>query len=175
MDLEVPAIFPKVLLMNDRCDEATAPFVGSIAFFRRYTEDVEEWLTFWDEERQHYRLIQSVRAEGETFRTCLHTEIESVTDLSRERDYIISGLSVAHHQAPIVWPDTLESQWVIVQFFPVLLYGQSSRRSVEQNPRVRWMTLREIHAGQTSDGKLFDPRQHYLIERSDIIPAHIKN
>ena len=160
--------------MNDHCDESAAPFVGSIAFFRRYTDDVEEWLTFWDEERQHYRLIQAVRSEGESFRTCLHAEIESITGLSRERDYIISGMSAAHHQAPIVWPETLESQWVIVQFFPVQVYGENAWSIVGRLAGARWMTLSEIHAGQTADGKPFDPRQHHLIERADIIPAHIK-
>lgn len=161
--------------MNDCGREVAEPFVGSLAFFRRYTDDVEEWLTFWDDDRQHYRLIQSNRGEGESYRSCLHDEIESVTGLSRQRDYIISGLSVAHHQTPIVWPDTLESQWVIVQFFPVQLYGENARRAVDRLAGARWMTLREIFAGRTSDGEPFDPHQHHLIERADIIPAHIKD
>jgi hypothetical protein len=160
--------------MNDCEQEAGEPFVGSLAFFRRVVDDVEEWLTFWDDDRQHYRLIQSARGEGETYRSCLHNEIESVTGLSRDRDFIISGLSVAHHQSPIAWPDGSEPQWVIVQFFPVQLYGENARRTVDRLGSARWMTLSEIFAGRTTDGEPFDPRQHHLIERADIIPAHIK-
>jgi len=160
--------------MFDHCDESAAPFVGSIAFFRRYVDDVEEWLTFWDEDRRHYRLIQAARTEGESYRSCLHSEIEAMTGLSRQRDYLISGMSVAHHQAPIVWPDTLDSQWVIVQFFPVQLYGENARQIVDALPGTRWMTLSEIFAGQAADGQPFDPRQHHLIERADILPAHIR-
>ena len=122
--------------MNDDSDDAIELFVGSIAFFRRYTEDVEEWLTFWDEDRRCYRLIQAIRTTGTTYRTCLHDEIESMTGMSRERDYIISGMSVAHHQAPIVWPGEPVPQWTIVQFFPVQLYGENARRIVEQEQAV---------------------------------------
>ncbi|MBD3673858.1 MAG: hypothetical protein HUJ26_10070 [Planctomycetaceae bacterium] len=159
--------------MNEH-DEVSTAFVGSIGIVRRFINEVEQWLMIRDDELQVYRMIQSQREEGETYRECLHKNLIAELGLNPKKDYIISGLSMAHHQAPIEWPGEETPQWVIVQFFPVHLYGQKARDLIDQHPRIRWFTLTEIAQASPQEGYQFDSRQLELIERADIIPAHIK-
>ncbi|MDB4638239.1 NUDIX domain-containing protein [bacterium] len=112
--------------------------------------------------------------EEETFRDCLHKSLEAELGLNPTKDYIISGLSLAHHQAPVEWPGEETPQWVIVQFFPIQLYGQAARDKVSRLPNVQWLTLSEIAKGCSADGKPFDMKQRLLIERADLIPAYLK-
>lgn len=81
---------------------------------------------------------------------------------------------MAHHQAPIEWPGEEIPQWVIVQFFPIQLYGNAAREKVEQLTNTQWLPLKDIAHGDSREGKLFDERQRILIERADLIPAHLK-
>jgi len=161
--------------MNGSEPQPAKPFVGSIALVRRLAGDAEEWLALWDEEADQYRLPQAQRSEGESFRTCLIETLETCLQLDRKSDFIIAGLSRAHFQAPIEWPDEEYPQWVIVEFFAVDLYGKQSRQQVEQLPGVRWLSLREVARGVTCDADLICPRQRTLIERADILPAALSN
>ena len=154
-------------------DSLDEPFVGSIALVSRFLEKQEQWLTVWDDGNGVYRLIDARRKSAESFRSCLHAEIETELGLSRKRDFLISGLSRAHHQAPIEWPDLEAPQWYVVQFFQVVLYGKQSRAAVERLANVRWQSLNEISAGRTVDGRPFCPKQRTLIERADILPASV--
>jgi len=156
-------------------DQKNPAFVGSLGIVRRFVDEEEQWLTIWDAKDSAYRLVQSTREESETFRDCLHKQLAFDLGLNPKKDYVISGLSMAHHQAPIEWPDECVPQWVIVQFFPVQLYGQAARNKVEQRSDVCWFTLPEIAEGRNSDGKPFHPKQLLLIERADLIPPHLKS
>lgn len=161
--------------MSDPEPQSTSPFVGSIALVRRIVDETEEWLALWNEEAEVYRLPQAPRTEGETFRTCLIEALETCLQLDRKSDFLIAGLSRAHFQAPIEWPDEEYPQWVIVEFFAVDLYGKQSWRRVEQLPGGRWLSLREISRGVTCDADPICPRQRTLIERADILPASLSS
>lgn len=136
--------------------------------FRRYVDEAEQWLTVWDADRNAYRLIEALR-ESESFRTCLHDAIEDELDLDRN-DYLISGYSAAHHQAPIEWPGESVAQWVVVEFFPVDPYGRKAEGKVEQVEYSRWFTLSEIARGRTAEGDAFCGMQRLLIHRAQILP-----
>jgi len=155
-------------------DEQNPAFIGSLGIVRRYVDETEEWLTIWDEIEEVCKLIQADRTEEETFRDCLHKNLEAELSLNAKKDYIISGLSMAHHQAPIEWPGEETPQWVIVQFFPIQIYGQAARDKVDRLPNVQWLTLSEIAKGCSTEGKPFDEKQRLLIERADLIPAYLK-
>jgi hypothetical protein len=161
-------------IMHELSEYGSEPFIGSIGFFRTFVDGTEHWLCFSDDDRQQYHLLQARRQEGESFMSCLHQEIERMTGLDRSNDYIISGLSVAHHQAPIEWSDGEPPQWVIVQFFPIQLYGSRARSRVEHLENTRWFTLTEIAQGQTTDRKPFNRYQRALIERADLLPAYLQ-
>lgn len=160
--------------MYELSEYGAEPFIGSIGYFRRFVDETEHWLCFWDDGLQEYHLLQARRLEGESFLTCLHQEIEGKTGLDRINDYIISGLSVAHHQAPIEWSDGEPPQWVIVQFFPIQLYGSRARYRVDSLVNARWFTLAEIAQGQSIDGKPLHRYQRALIERADLLPAYLQ-
>jgi hypothetical protein len=149
-------------------------FVGSFAMVRRHTDHGEQWLTVWDEHRKTFRLIESRREPPHTFRTCLDDAIEEDLELDRKRDYLVSGYSSAHHQAPIEWPGIDQPQWVVVEFFPVDLYSKRAAGMVEELPHVRWFTLSEIAKGSSADGDKFCPLQHLLIHRADILPPRYR-
>jgi hypothetical protein len=149
-------------------------FVGSIAMIRRYVEEQEQWLCIWDPSRTAFRLIEARRGENENFRSCLDDAIETDTPLSRKSDYLISGLSRAHHQAPIEWSGNDVPHWVVVQFFIVDLYGKKSEGRIQSAQNTRWWTHAEIARGFSSDGNRFCERQKVLIARADILPPWIK-
>lgn len=155
-------------------DDDNPAFIGSLGIVRRFVDETEQWLMIRDEVEPFYRLIQSHRGEEETFRDCLHKDLAAELGLNPKKDYIISGLSVAHHQAPIEWPGEETPQWVIVQFFPVHLYGQTARDTISQLSHAQWFTLKEIAKGISNEGHRFDPKQLELINRADLIPPHIK-
>lgn len=153
---------------QNRMLRTDAPFVGSFAMLRRQTGDVEQWLTIWDPVRNVFRLIEATRG-SDSFRTCLHEAIEDELELDRN-DYLISGYSAAHHQAPIEWPDAAVPQWVVVEFFPVDLYGSQSAAKVERMEHTRWFSLSEIARGRTAEGDVFCQLQRQLIHRAQILP-----
>lgn len=162
--------------MSDSCSSHASPspppppFIGSIALVRRLAGDQEEWLALWDAKRAAYRLAQAERAAGETYRSCLDAAIEDAFGL-QNRDYIVSGLSRAHYQAPVEWPGEASPQWVLVQFFMVELYGASGREQIARAPGLRWLSMQEIARGRTAEGDPVDERQRLLFERAGIIPA----
>lgn len=151
-----------------------ASFVGSLAMVRRYEDDEQRWLTVWDEDRTAFRLIEARRVKPESFRSCLDDELEDCLELSRKTDYLISGFSHAHHQAPIEWPGCRQPQWVVVEFFPVDLYGKRAASIIESISDARWLTLREISLGVCSDGETFCEWQRTLIHRAEILPPQFR-
>lgn len=150
------------------------PFVGSFALFRRLRGSEEEWLLVDDGQSGMLRLIESERKAPDTFRSCLFSAIESELGLSRKSDFIISGLSRAHHQAPVEWPDTQRVKWVVVQFFPVDAYGPAPEQQLAERPNLQWISMAEVAAGRSHSGMPICPRQRLLIERADILPPHIR-
>lgn len=158
-------------MTEDPLQQVDRPFVGSIALVRRFVADDEQWLMVWDERAGAFRLPIARRGEGESYRECLHAALEETLGLDRTRDYVISGLSRAHFQAPIEWPDEPQPHWVIVQFFAVDLYGRESEAIIEQLPGARWLTMSEIARGVTSTADPICQRQRILIERTDLLPA----
>ncbi len=159
--------------MNSDSSPTRSAFVGSIALVRRLVGESEEWLGIWDETSGTFRLPHANRGEHETFRSCLHAVIEEELELNRKNDYIISGLSRKHFQAPIEWPGETVPQWVIVEFFTVDLYGRTSRAAVDRLPNVRWISLREMARGWTSDGYRICDHHQTLIRRADLLPASV--
>jgi hypothetical protein len=156
--------------MSRECGSSPPPpFIGSIALVRRMAGDEEEWLALWDDVVAAYRLVQAERGEGESYRDCLAAAIEAELGLEH-RDYIISGLSRAHYQAPVEWPGAQFPQWVLVQFFMVELYGARSREKLAAAPGLRWLSMREVAQGRTSEGDPVWDRQRILFERAGIIP-----
>ena len=154
---------------SHQCGSAPRPFVGSIALLRRIVDKAEEWLAAWDDESQRYVFPQAERGPGQTYRSCLEAAVATTFGLDQCRDFIISGLSRAHYQAPVDWGDDLPPQWVIVQFFPVELYGRRSAELVAGNDSVRWLALEEVFRGQTRDGARIAFQQCELIRRADLI------
>ena len=154
-------------------DDKNAAFIGSIGIIRRFVDENEQWLMIRDDFENTYRLIQADREENETFRDCLHKNLETELGLNPKKDYIISGLSMAHHQAPIEWPGEERPQWVIVQFFPIQLYGQSARDKITQHSTAEWISLADIAIDKSPNGYQFDLKQRELINRADLIPPHL--
>jgi hypothetical protein len=162
-------------MTQDPLQQVDRPFVGSIALVRRFVADDEQWLAVWDERAGAFRLPIARRGDVESYRECLHATLEEALNLNRSRDYVISGLSRAHFQAPIEWPDEPLPQWVIVQFFAIDLYGRESEAIVEQLPGARWLTMSEVARGVTSTGHPICPRQRILIDRTDLLPAEYRS
>ncbi len=148
---------------------APAPFVGSIAIVIQGHERDTQWLAVWDDVRAAYRFIEARREVPESYRTCLIEPIEDELDLS-SRDYLLSNYSLAHHQSPIEWPGESEPAWVVVEFFPVYLYGTAAEAQVDALDHVRWWSLDEIAKKESIDGKPFCERQHLLLKRANILP-----
>lgn len=149
------------------------PFIGSIGFLRRLVGEDEEWLGTWSNIADAFEFPQARRGPDETFRSCLPSAIESTFGLDRRSDFVVSGLSRAHIQAPIQWSDTDLPQWVIVEFFVADLFGEQSRKLVDQRVGARWVTLREVARGRTADGDLISSKQRELILRADLLPARL--
>lgn len=155
---------------------ADGRFVGSLGMIRRFDDDEDEsWLTIRDDVRGAYRLIEARREPPHSFRSCLHEAIVADLRLEKKRDYLISSFSVAHHQAPIEWPGSDQPQWVVVEFFPIDLYGSRAEEKVSQLSDVRWWTLGEIARGVSDDGHEFCERQRTLIRRADILPPWVSS
>lgn len=128
-----------------------------------------EWLSVWDDVRAAYRLIEARREGTDSYRTCLIEPIEDELELTA-RDYLLSNYSLAHHQSPIEWPGESVPAWVVVEFFPVYLYGRKAEESVKSLEHVRWWSMGEISRAKSVDGKPFCVRQHLLLMRADILP-----
>lgn len=162
-------------MTDDPLRQTHSPFVGSMALVRRNVAGDERWLAVWDQQAGVLRLPLARRGESDTYRTCLHQVLEDLLGLDRSRDYLISGLSRGHFQAPIEWPGELQPQWVIVEFFAVDLYGSQSRDRLERLPHTCWLTMSEIARGATDAGDPICERQRTLIERADLLPAAYRN
>ena len=156
---------------QDSCRRSPLPFIGSIALLRRIAGEDEEWLAIWDEELGCYRFPQAERGAGESYRSCLESAVAEAFGLDQRRDFLIAGLSRAHFQAPVEWPDSPAPQWVLMQFFPVELYGRHAVEVIGERRSVRWLTMQDVHRGWTDDGAAVSPRQCELIRRADIIPV----
>lgn len=148
----------------------TPPFVGSIAIVRRGHERDAQWLTVWDDGTSSYRFVEARRGADQSFRTCLIEPIEDELDFN-SRDYLLSQYSLAHHQAPIEWPGELVPAWVVIEFFPVHLYGKQAVRKIDELEHVRWWSMHELFKGSATSGEPLCVRQHLLMLRADILPA----
>jgi len=155
---------------HQQCRSAPRPFVGSMALLRRIIDEAEEWLAVWDDDSERYLFPQAERGDGETYRSCLEAAVATTFGLDQRRDFIISGLSRAHYQAPVDWGDDFPPQWVIVQFFPVELYGRRGAELIAGNDSLRWLALDEVYRGETRDGARIAYQQCELIRRADLIP-----
>ena len=148
---------------------APASFVGSIAIVTRGHNRDAQWLAVWDDVRAAYRFIEARRVGVHSYRTCLIDPIEDELDLVTS-DYLLSDYSLVHHQSPIEWPGESLPAWVVVQFFPVHLYGRNAEAKIDALNSVRWWSMEEIATGRSKGGEPFCERQHLLILRSDILP-----
>lgn len=162
-------------MTDDPLRQTDTPFVGSMALLRKIVAGDEQWLAVWDEQAGTFRLPMARREEGESYRTCLHTVLQGLLGLDRRRDYVISGLSRGHFQAPIEWPADPPPQWVIVEFFAVDLYGGRSQENIERLSGTCWLTMSEVARGVTGTGDPICQRQRTLIERADLLPAAYRN
>ncbi|MEZ6065670.1 MAG: hypothetical protein R3B90_08165 [Planctomycetaceae bacterium] len=146
-------------------------FVGSIGLLRRMVDEEEEWLAEWDEFTSVYRFPLARRIEGTSYRSCLEPAVAESFGLDSRRDFIVSGLPKAHYQAPVEWAVDAPPQWVLVEFFPVELYGRSAVDKLARARTLRWLSGAELVAGSTADGAALDPYQCELIRRADVVAA----
>ena len=149
-----------------------APFIGSIALLRQTADDAtEQWLASWDDVDDCFSFPFAERGDQPSYRTPLLSAVGERFALDPSRDFLISGLSRAHFQAPIDWRGWQSPQWVVVQFFSVDLYGRDALPKIERQSQLRWVTPREVATQRTQDGSPLSQIQCELIQRDHLIPV----
>lgn len=146
------------------------PWIGSIALVRRFVDEAEQWLSVKHVQRRVFELPQAARGTADTFRSCLDEALETTLGLTRQSDYLISGVARAHYQAPIDWPDQSLPQWVIVEFFAVDLYGKRAERIIDDLSDARWLSVSELQNGMTTDRVAICSRQVHLLKAAHVLP-----
>jgi hypothetical protein len=71
-----------------------------------------------------------------------------------------------------VLPGESEPHHVAVAFYLVNLYRAAAREALAAYPNGRWLSSRELLAGETRDGKPVSPVLSSLLQRSGVIQAH---
>lgn len=96
----------------------------------------------------------SERLERESFRETVTREIAWQLDLDRDKDFVVSNMAVGSHE--FVEKEFNVDHHVAIAFYRARLFTEFSRNKIESNANCRWVSSKELCAGQLEDGQPFD-------------------
>jgi hypothetical protein len=143
-------------------------YFRSIALIPRGAEGRASWFCRWSDQHAYFDFVTGERVREESFRSCIEREVVNTLGLC-PKDFLVANMAQLELEFVAVLPGETEPSHVRVAFYMVRPYGQTSREVVESSPGGRWLTGRELLAGQTDDGAAVNPILTYLLKRSEVI------
>jgi len=128
--------------------------VAALALIRRAAPTGDEYLTQWNEKWGMYSLVGGHVEGEETFRECCVREVAEELELA-----LGVGFAVAERpMRPEVEYTAMSGGLNVMTLYRVALFAVELRTpeavaKVSAMPENRWLTLPEVSAGATTDGK----------------------
>lgn len=147
-------------------------YFRSLALISQATDSTSTWLCLWNDHGKHFDFVTAeVDSDSDkSFRESLHREVLETFSLN-QRDILVANMAQLNLEFADTLPGHLEPMHIGISFYPVHLYSQAARKSVDEMTRVRWLSGPELLNGQTSDGWGVSPTLRYFLRRSAVIQA----
>lgn len=144
----------------------------AIALIRRIEDGQNRWLARAKAGRPNVLdFISTPRLEGESFREAIRREAAWTLNLDAHKDLLVSSMAQLNLEFVACLPRDESGSHVAVSFFLVEIYGQRAMQQITDDPANRWLTSREVCAGELETGETLNPRLIFLLDRAKVINA----
>ena len=125
---------------------------GALARIARQHDGETQWFVRWNRKWESFALIGGHVESGETYRECLLREIEEEIGLNEPDVAASEHATTELSYAAFSKRAKAETQYTLL-LFDVDIAVATTARLVAEDERLRWVSLSEIHAEKTQDGK----------------------
>jgi hypothetical protein len=146
-------------------------YFRAIALVPRESAEWAHWFCIWSPKQSCYDFVAGQPESDESFRACVQRSVRQKLKLGKS-DFLVANMAQLNMEFATVLPGECDPHHVAVAFYVVNLYRSAAREAVAAYPGGRWLSSRELLAGETSDGKPVSPTLTYLLRRSEVIQAH---
>jgi hypothetical protein len=146
-------------------------YFRALALLPRAYPEWSNWFCVWSAERRCLDFIAGEPSGNESFRQCVQRCVQQTLGLPRN-SFLVSNMAQLNMETAMVLPGECDPHHLAVSFYLVNLYREVSRSTVEAFPRGRWLSNRELLAGESADGEPVSPVLTHLLRRTEVIQAH---
>jgi 8-oxo-dGTP pyrophosphatase MutT (NUDIX family) len=138
--------------------------VGAAAVIFRRVDDERRWLVRWNRNWECYYFVGGHKHEDESFRKCVVREVTEELGITEGLDFVVS-------QEPLTYlrfrADSrgagVETEYTFA-LFGLEFLGDSVRKRLEGDERLRWVSGEEIKAGRSADGRDISPTMKRVLQ-----------
>jgi 8-oxo-dGTP pyrophosphatase MutT (NUDIX family) len=144
--------------------------VAAFAVIRRSISDDVQWLAQWNAKWRALAIVGGHKRPNESFRECAIREVAEELGIVAGVDFWVQESPLAHLQY-VAWSRSAnEDTSYCVELFDTTLLTEAALRKVNSNPLNAWLTIREIAALKTDQGRSISETIQLLLSKAKLWP-----